>query len=63
MGDITYLHTEEGGGTPCWLYLAVVIHLYSRILSSWAMGERMTVKLVCDALRMALWGDASSPSA
>lgn len=45
-----YLHTEEG-----WLYLAVVIDLYSRMVIGWAMGERMTADLVCDALRMALW--------
>lgn len=50
VGDITYLHTEEG-----WLYLAVVIDLYSRMVIGWAMSERMTADLVCDALRMALW--------
>ncbi|AJO78028.1 transposase [Pseudomonas putida] len=50
VGDITYLHTEEG-----WLYLAVVIDLYSRMVIGWAMNERMTADLVCDALHMALW--------
>jgi transposase InsO family protein len=50
VGDITYLHTEEG-----WLYLAVIIDLYSRRVIGWAMGERMTADLACDALRMALW--------
>jgi len=50
VGDITYLWTEEG-----WLYLAVVIDLYSRFVVGWAMSERMTAKLVCDALQMALW--------
>ncbi|MET1080207.1 MAG: IS3 family transposase [Pseudomonas sp.] len=50
VGDITYLHTEQG-----WLYLAVVLDLYSRRVIGWAMGERMTADLVCDALRMALW--------
>ena len=50
VGDITYLWTEEG-----WLYLAVVIDLYSRLVVGWAMSERMTAKLVCDALQMALW--------
>jgi putative transposase len=49
-GDITYLWTEEG-----WLYLAVVIDLYSRLVVGWAMSERMTAQLVCDALQMALW--------
>jgi putative transposase len=50
VGDITYLHTDEG-----WLYLATVIDLYSRMVIGWAMSERMTADLVCDALRMALW--------
>ena len=50
VGDITYLWTDEG-----WLYLAVVIDLYSRIVVGWSMDERMTANLACDALRMALW--------
>lgn len=50
VGDITYLWTEEG-----WLYLAVVIDLYSRLVVGWAMSERMTAQLACDALQMALW--------
>jgi len=50
VGDITYLWTDEG-----WLYLAVVIDLYSRGVVGWAMSERMTAGLVCNALRMALW--------
>jgi transposase InsO family protein len=50
VGDITYLWTDEG-----WLYLAVVIDLYSRRVVGWAMSERMTADLVCAALRMALW--------
>jgi len=50
VGDITYLHTTEG-----WLYLAVVIDLFSRRVVGWAMAERMTAELVCDALQMALW--------
>jgi transposase InsO family protein len=48
--DITYLATEEG-----WLYLAVVIDLYSRQLVGWSMSERMKATLVCDALMMALF--------
>ena len=47
-GDITYLWTSEG-----WLYLAVIIDLYSRAVIGWSMGERMTASLVCDALTMA----------
>ena len=50
VGDITYLQTTEG-----WLYLAVVIDLYSRLVVGWAMSERMTADLVCNALQMALW--------
>ena len=50
VGDITYLWTDEG-----WLYLATVIDLYSRRVVGWAMSERMTAQLVCDALQMALW--------
>ena len=49
-GDITYLWTREG-----WLYLAVIIDLYSRKVIGWSMSERMTATLVCDALQMALF--------
>jgi len=41
VGDITYLATGEG-----WLYLAVLIDLYSRKVIGWAMSERMTADLV-----------------
>jgi len=47
-GDITYVWREEG-----WLYLAVVIDLFSRQVVGFAMSERMTRQLVIDALRMA----------
>jgi transposase InsO family protein len=50
VGDITYLWTDEG-----WLYLAIVIDLYSRLVVGWAMSKRMTAQLACDALQMALW--------
>lgn len=50
VSDITYIWTDEG-----WLYLAVVLELYSRKVIGWAMAERMTANLVCDALTMALW--------
>ena len=50
VGDITYIQTEEG-----WLYLAVVMDLWSRKVVGWSMSERMTATLVCDALRMALF--------
>lgn len=48
--DITYIRTEEG-----WLYLAVVIDLYSRAIVGWSMNKRMKKALVCDALTMALF--------
>ena len=48
--DITYLWTGEG-----WLYLAVVLALFSRMVVGWAMDKRMKAALVCDALQMALW--------
>lgn len=50
VGDITYLSTDEG-----WLYLAVIIDLFSRQVIGWAMAERMTANLVCDALQMAIF--------
>jgi len=49
-GDITYVWTQQG-----WLYLAVVIDLYSRKVVGWSMGRRLKSTLVCDALQMALW--------
>jgi len=48
--DVTYIWTQEG-----WLYLAVVIDLYSRKVVGWSMSSRMKAQLVCDALRMAIW--------
>jgi putative transposase len=48
--DITYIRTQEG-----WLYLAVVIDLYSRAVIGWSMNKRMKKNLVCDALSMALF--------
>lgn len=48
-GDITYLWTGEG-----WLYLAVVMDLYSRRIVGWALKERLGSALVCAALQMAV---------
>lgn len=50
VSDITYVWTDEG-----WLYLAVVLDLYSRMIVGWALSERMTTELVSNALTMALW--------
>lgn len=49
-GDITYVWTNEG-----WLYLAVVLDLFSRQVIGWATGTRLTVDLAENALTMALW--------
>lgn len=48
--DITYIKTHQG-----WLFLAVVIDLYSRRVVGWSMNERMQTSLVLDALLMAVW--------
>lgn len=56
VSDITYIHTQEG-----WLYLAVVIDLFSRKVVGWSMSSRMTANLVCDALRMAIWQRKPAP--
>jgi putative transposase len=49
VADITYLWTPEG-----WLYLAIILDLYSRRVVGWSMSERLEKKLALDALRMAL---------
>ena len=49
VGDITFIWTREG-----WLYLAVLIDLYSRIVVGWSMSERVTDDLTLAALKMAL---------
>lgn len=48
-GDITYIATREG-----WLYLAVLLDLYSRRIVGWAMGPQMGTGLTVQALEMAL---------
>jgi putative transposase len=47
--DITSVPTAEG-----WLYLAVVLDLFSRRVVGWAMADHLRSELTCDALRMAL---------
>jgi transposase InsO family protein len=49
VSDITYIKTKEG-----WLYLCVVLDLYSRMVVGWSMMERMPQEIVLSALRMAL---------
>jgi len=49
VADITYIWTREG-----WLYLAVVLDLYSRMVVGWRLGERINRELVIEALRMGI---------
>lgn len=49
VSDITYIRTHEG-----WLYLAVIIDLYSRKVIGWATGHRQTTPLVLKALQSAV---------
>jgi len=48
--DITHIRTHEG-----WLYLAVVVDLFSRKVIGWSMHSRITKELVLNALLMAVW--------
>lgn len=57
VSDITYIWTKEG-----WLYLAVVIDLYSRQIVGWSLNSRITTCLVIDALRMAIWRRNPGPN-
>lgn len=47
--DITFVETRQG-----WLYLAVVLDLYSRAIVGWSMSDKINGKLVLDALNMAI---------
>lgn len=49
VGDITYVPTLEG-----WLFLAVILDLFSRKVIGWAMGDHLRTELATNALRMAL---------
>ena len=49
VSDITYIKTMEG-----WLYLAVVMDLYSRKIVGWALARNMAVEIVKSALTMAI---------
>ena len=49
VSDITYIRTTEG-----WLYLAVVMDLYSRKVVGWSVARNMAVKMVKEALLMAI---------
>ena len=49
FADITYVRTHQG-----WLYLAVVMDIWSRMVVGWSMSPRMTADLADDALKMAI---------
>ena len=48
VSDITFIETRQG-----WLYLAVVLDLYSRAIVGWSMSNKINGQLVLDALNMA----------
>lgn len=50
VADFTYVWTAEG-----WLFVAVVLDLFSRRVVGWSMSAQMTAQLVIDALLMAIW--------
>jgi transposase InsO family protein len=56
VADITYIPTAEG-----WLYLAVIMDLFSRRIVGWAMSDQITADLVENALRMALFQRQPEP--
>jgi len=49
VGDITYIATDQG-----WLYLSVVIDLFSRKVVGWSMADHLRTQLVSDAIDMAI---------
>lgn len=56
VGDITYIPTVEG-----WLYLGVLIDLFSRRVVGWAMSDHIDTELVVKVFRMALNARGSNP--
>lgn len=50
VSDTTFIATREG-----WLYLAIILDLFSRQVIGWSMGAKNNAALVQDALTMALW--------
>lgn len=55
-GDITFIWTQQG-----WLYLAVVLDLFSRQVVGWAMSDAIDTQLTLNALEMALKRRRPSP--
>ena len=56
VADITYIRTRSG-----WLYLAVVLDLFSRKVVGWAMAPDMQAQLVCRALQLAIMQRQPAP--
>ena len=56
VSDITYIWTHEG-----WLYLAVILDLFSRQIVGWAMSNRLGQELVLDAFKQAIWHRRPQP--
>ena len=56
VADMTYIWTREG-----WLYLAVIIDLFSRRVVGWSMADHMRTELVLTALKAALGQRNASP--
>jgi putative transposase len=50
VADFSYIWTAEG-----WLYVAIVLDLFSRKVVGWSMSDKMNAQLVIDALMMAIW--------
>jgi putative transposase len=57
LTDITFIPTREG-----WLYLAVILDLYSRAVLGWAMGKRLDRWLAINALQMAIARRGAAPA-
>lgn len=49
VGDVTFIRTPEG-----WVYLAVIIDLFSRKVVGYSLGRHNDAKLACDAFKMAI---------
>lgn len=58
VSDITYIRTSEG-----WLYLAVILDMFSRYVVGWSMGERLTDDLVVHAFDKAVMRKNPAPAA
>ena len=50
VSDTTFIATRQG-----WLYLAVILDLFSRQIIGWSMSHKNNAELVQDALTMAIW--------